>query len=321
MSTQALSVFPPMTSTRRLPRPHSGDGPQHILITLLGDYWFGRDELLPSAALVELLAEFGANENAARQAMRRLTQRGLLTQAKEGRSTHYGIPSDIVSAQRQRLAGAVTFGADFVHWDAKWTFVTFSIPEKERDARRLLRNGLRTMGFGALHDGVWINPHDRAAGAHELLDDLGIGQGHVMRADWQFRSGDLKAVAQAFEIDSLGEQYRDFIEEYEPRVEWARKTVDSKEALRVRTKLTNDWLAFRISDPELPHSLLPSDWPRRRARGLFLKLYDLLGPQAANRFRSIIESYDHHLASIVTFHSSPLTAQTISEVDRPRNQR
>lgn len=35
-----------------LPRSQNGSSPQHLLITLLGDYWLTREELLPSAALV-----------------------------------------------------------------------------------------------------------------------------------------------------------------------------------------------------------------------------------------------------------------------------
>jgi phenylacetic acid degradation operon negative regulatory protein len=295
----------PHARTRRLPRPHSGGGPQHLLITLLGDYWFARDELLPSAALVDLLAEFGANENASRQAMRRLTQRGLLAQGKQGRATFYGIPGDIVANQRLRLARAVTFGADFTDWDGHWTVVSFSIPESERDVRRLLRNGLKNMAFGDLQDGVWINPHDRRADAVELLDELGVGAGHVMRASWSLRDGDLDAVAAAFELDDLAQEYREFIAEYAPHRDDVTGRIDSREALLLRTKLTNDWLAFRLIDPELPADLLPPQWPRREARQLFLDLYDRLGPQAAAHVRQLIARYDDSMSRIVTHHAVP----------------
>ena len=60
----------------RLPRTQVGTTPQHLLMTLLGHYWFGRSELLPSAALVELLAEFDISTPSARAALNRLTKRG-----------------------------------------------------------------------------------------------------------------------------------------------------------------------------------------------------------------------------------------------------
>ncbi len=304
MTAEDVDLTSPHPRTRRLPRPHSASGPQHLLITLLGDYWFARDELLPSAALVDLLAEFGANENAARQAMRRLNQRGLLAQGKQGRTTSYGIPAAIVAGQRVRLARALTFGADFEDWDRRWTMVSFSIPEAERDVRRLLRNGLRNMAFGDLQDGLWITPHDRREDAMLLLDELGVRQGHVMRAEWELRAGDAASIAAAFELDDLGAAYTAFAAEYEPLLRWAAGEVDPREALQVRTKLTNDWLAFRLIDPELPTPLLPDAWPRRKARESFRRLYDLLGPAAAAHVREIVAEYDAGLSRIVSFHKT-----------------
>ncbi|GGD28611.1 PaaX family transcriptional regulator [Microbacterium faecale] len=304
-------------------RAHSGGGARHLLITLLGDYWFARDELLPSAALVDLLAEFGSQENASRQAMRRLMQRNMLVQQKQGRTTSYGIPQEIVASQRLRLARAVTFGADFTDWDGEWTVVSFSIPEPERDVRRVLRNGLRELAFGDLQDGVWITPHDRESEALHLLDELGVSRGHVMRASWALRDSATEEIAEAFDLASLADDYQRFIDELAPKLEWAAAGADPRDALRVRTQLTNAWLAFRLVDPELPASLLPDSWPRRRAREMFLRLYDLLGPAAASRVREILAAHDESLSRIVTHHSSPsvsfrLTPEMNRAVSRDR---
>ncbi|WP_203137589.1 PaaX family transcriptional regulator [Microbacterium sp. JZ31] len=315
----------PHARSRRLPRPHSGGGPQHLLITLLGDYWFAREELLPSAALVELLGEFGANENASRQGMRRLTQRGLLEQGKQGRTTSYGIPRGIVANQRLRLARALTFGADFADWDGRWTVVSFSIPESDRDVRRVLRNGLRNMAFGDLQDGVWITPHDREDEAVALLDELAVGEGHVMHAAWHLRAGDPAAIQRAFGLDELAASYEAFIEEYEPLRAWVGGTVEPREALVRRTKLTNDWLAFRLEDPELPAELLPGEWPRPRARELFLELYDSLGPAAARHVRQVIARYDEPLSRIASHNAIPrfgdaLTPELARAADEDRRR-
>ncbi|WP_166999408.1 PaaX family transcriptional regulator [Paramicrobacterium fandaimingii] len=293
-------------------RPHSSRGTRHLLITLLGDYWFARDELLPSAALVDLLAEFGSQENATRQAMRRLTQHGALTQRREGRTTSYGIPADIVASQRLRPARALTFGADFADWDQHWTVVSYSIPETERDVRRLLRNGLRTMAFGDLQDGMWITPHDRREEAVELLDDLGVEAGHVMRATWSLRDGDRAAIADAFDLTALGEAYEAFVTEYGALLAQASEPVPPAEALRLRTKLTNDWLAFRLTDPELPVAMLPSDWSRPRARAVFLDLYESLGPAAAAHVRHVIAHHDETLSHIVSYQVAPHSAEQVT---------
>ncbi len=313
----------PRSRDHRGARPHSGGGARHLLITLLGDYWFARSELLPSAALVDLLAEFGSQENASRQAMRRLMQRNMLVQEKQGRTTSYGIPREIVASQRLRLARAVTFGADFTDWDGSWTVVSFSIPESERDVRRVLRNGLRELAFGDLQDGVWITPHDREDEALCLLDELGVSRGHVMRATWALRESAMEEIAEAFDLDRLADDYQRFIDELTPKLDWAAGDADPREALRVRTELTNSWLAFRLVDPELPADLLPGGWPRRRAREMFLTMYDLLGPAAASRVREIVAAHDESLSRIVTHHSSPsvpfrLTPEMNRAVSRDR---
>lgn len=289
----------------RLPRPHTGNEPQHLLITLLGDYWFARTELIPSAALVGLLAEFGANENASRQAMRRLTTRGSLAQSKSGRTTFYGIPERIVAAQRARLSRAVQFGQDFTDWDGNWTVVTFSIPESERDVRRLLRNGLRSLKFGALQDGVWISPYDLRPEALELLDELHVIRGGVMTARWLNRGTNAAGIADAFELSELAEKYVEFATRHTEVLEKARAGAFSPaEALVTRTMVTNEWLSFRAIDPELPVAILPDDWPRKRARAVFIQIYDLLGPAAEVRFQEIIARHDAELATLAEHHSS-----------------
>jgi phenylacetic acid degradation operon negative regulatory protein len=61
-----------------LPRSQVGTSPQHLLMTLLADYWLDRTEPLPSAALVDLLAEFGASEPSTRAALNRLINQLLV---------------------------------------------------------------------------------------------------------------------------------------------------------------------------------------------------------------------------------------------------
>jgi DNA-binding transcriptional regulator PaaX len=130
---------------------------------------------------------------------------------------------------------------------------------------------------------------------------------HVLRASWTLRAGDREAIADAFELDELAARYAEFAEQYASQLDWAREGVEPREALRVRTKLTNDWLAFRLADPELPVGLLPDGWPRPRAREVFLHLYDLLGPAAAAQVRQIVARYDEPLSRIVT-HQGALRA-------------
>ncbi|GFJ95065.1 hypothetical protein [Phytohabitans rumicis] len=47
-----------------LPRMQAGGSPQHLLLTLLGDYWYGQRAPLPSAALVALLGSSASPRSA-----------------------------------------------------------------------------------------------------------------------------------------------------------------------------------------------------------------------------------------------------------------
>ena len=61
-----------------LPRKQVGPNPQHLLITLMGDFWHGRAVAVPSSALVDVLGEFDISPASARSALSRLARRGIL---------------------------------------------------------------------------------------------------------------------------------------------------------------------------------------------------------------------------------------------------
>jgi phenylacetic acid degradation operon negative regulatory protein len=58
---------------------------------------------------------------------------------------------------------------------------------------------------------------------------------------------------------------------------------DDIAAFVVRSELVHSWRKFLFRDPGLPESLLPPDWPGRRAAAFFDEHADRLLP-AANRF-------------------------------------
>lgn len=288
-----------------LPRVVTGREPQHLLITLLGDYWRGQREMIPSSALADLLAEFGVSEASARQAMRRLRNRDLLVQSKIGRQTYYGTPDRVAGPSAERRKRVFSFGLDFTDWDQEWTVLAFSIPEKERDVRRQLRHKLSELKFGMLYDAVWISPHNRVDAALALLETFEVGDATVMRSKIVPRPGHDLSFAEVFGIDELGQRYEEFADRLEPLVERVRDgRVSPSEALVLRTEVMSSWLNFRRSDPNLPFELLPSNWPRRRARELTYGIYDELGAAAEARFRQIVARADRELAQLASHHTS-----------------
>ncbi|TQS45453.1 PaaX family transcriptional regulator C-terminal domain-containing protein [Cryptosporangium phraense] len=284
-----------------LPRRQAGTSPQHLLVTLLGDYWNGRLEHLPSAALVALVSGFDVGEVSARAALRRLAHRGVLESSKVGRNTYYGLSA---SATRTIVASSsriVALGAEDQPWGGTWTVATFSLPEAQRDLRHLLRSRLRWLGFAPLFDGVWVSPRAAADEVREFLDELRIGSAAVLRAEEAVGT----PLISAWDLDEIRHAYESFLADTGPlRARLDGGDVGSAEALIARTRLMDVWRTFPALDPDLPEAVLPPDWPRRRARAVFGELYDELGPLAEARVRQVLARFDPGLAGLVRHHTT-----------------
>lgn len=283
-------------------RRSNGARPQQLLRSLLGDFWYWREEHIPSAALVELLAEFDITAAGARTAMRRLAARGLLTVRREGRTTAYGIPPRTAAVIVEHTYRMLTFGSSAPRWDGTWTVVAFSVPEEERGLRTALRTRLRVLGFAPLYDGVWVSPHDQTDTAAGLLDELGVTTATVLRS-----VGALAATgrqpSEAFDLSELAEDYRRFAGCYEPVLQRAKAgRIDPADALRIRTELGAQWRDFQRRDPDLPAELLPEDFARGEAQRVFVEIYERLGPVAEVRFRQVLARTAPELAELATRH-------------------
>ena len=271
-------------------QPKSDAGrPQHLLVTLLGDYWKGRRDPISSAALVRMLGEFEISALATRSALSRLTARGLLARSQRGRRTYYALTD---RAQRTLDDGArriFAFGATDAHWDGRWSIVTFSVAEADRDRRHVLRTRLRWLGFAPLYAGVWVSPHRDLEPVARALDELGIDDATLFEAEALPREGETVAPLRAWDLGGLRRRYEAFVRRFaRDRQRLRAGKLTPKEALVGRTELMDAWRAFPREDPDLPSEFLPRDWPRREARALFLELYDGLGAMAERRVAEIV---------------------------------
>jgi phenylacetic acid degradation operon negative regulatory protein len=290
----------------RLETRAAGDAqPKHLLVTLLGDYWWDRAEYLPSAALVGLASEFGVTPAAARVALSRLRRRGLLASSKTGRRTSYGLTQRarlVLAEGRERI---MAFGTRSEPWDRRWTVAAFSVPEERRALRHALRTRLRWLGFAPLYDGMWVSPHDAVGQALEVLRDLEVERATVMVATVPAGSPLARTPVTAWDLEQIRKLYEGFVEEYEPLLERVRQGgVGASEALVTRTALMDTWRNFPNLDPELPDELLPQDWPRRQARGIFAEVYNGLGPLAEVRVKQVVSQHAPELTGFVRHHTT-----------------
>ncbi len=274
-----------------LPRSQAGSSPQHLLISLLGEYWLDRDEHVPSAALVELASDFDVSPTSARAALSRLARRELLESSKHGRNTFYGLTGYAKQAMQSELQRILTLGTVDHAWDQSWNVVMFSLPEDRRDVRHLLRSTLRFCGFAPLFDGVWVSPDSDPTAALEGLKELGIENSTVLKSSVTHASGIGDPLA-AWDLDEVANSYRSFIADFSSlRERVATGAISPTEALVRRGAVLDAWSGFPDLDPDLPIAMLPADWPRHEAREVFVELYDALGPLAALRVTQVLKQH------------------------------
>lgn len=297
-----------------LPRNQAGPNPQHLLVTLLGDYWHGRVVAIPSAALVELLGQFDITPTSARSTLSRLARRGILELLRDGRTTSYRVQQHFLNAGESRGNRILQFGQEpSQSWDGRWLIVTFSIPDENRRGREALRTQLRSWGFAPLQDGLWVAVRANEQEVRAGLQELGL-EGVAAFSSKLIHPMDPAARQTLVDwpLDRIGQLYDEFADRYDPvRQRLALGVIAPTEALVVRTQIMDEWRTLVSLDPDLPADLLPLGWPRNRARATFVELYDGMGPLAELRCRQIVGAHDPDLVT----QTSHITTQLLDAAE------
>jgi len=257
------------------PGPATVHRPQSLLLSFLGALVLDFDlPPLPSMTLLDLLADLGVAEAAARATLKRMTQRGLFARGQVGRTAEYALTplaEDVLREARGRVASP----APFEHPAGEWTLLTYSVPESRRDLRHRVRSRLTWAGFGGLRDGLWIAPGtvDVAAvlGRSDLADAAGLADAFAARP---LPGTDLdRLVHRAWDVPGIREAHTWFIETWShpPRVAGS---------LAQLTLLGADWLSLLRTDPGLPAAHLGPDWPAPTSSAIYRRVFDGLEPAA-----------------------------------------
>jgi phenylacetic acid degradation operon negative regulatory protein len=284
-------------------RAFPGLRPQHLLVTLLGDYWYRREEPISAAALTDLLAEFGVAGPCTRSVLAEMSRRGLLELTPAGNGTGYRIThraAVMIAGGAGRIFG---FGLDAPAWDGTWTRVTFAAPDGIGRIRRPLIRRLRWLGFAPLRS-AWYAPGDRAVAVAEIMSELGVRSAAVSAGPMA-----REEPAAAWDLDSLRTGYEAFISRFAPVCDRAaRAEPGPAEALLTRTAIIDIWRSFLSLDPGLPGELLPPGWPLPAAARVFRAGYDLLGPLAIGRVRQVLGRQDPAAAGLAAYHTAAAMA-------------
>lgn len=159
-------------------------------------------------------------------------------------------------------------------WDGKWRVVVFDIPEIKRGVRDDFRWRLKKLGLALWQRSVWVTPFDmvKALNAYLIKNNL---SSHVqimvgMRVGEQ---GDREFAASLWPLLEINRRYTDLLQAWEKELGRQRS---GPERLAVVRKLHGHYLAILADDPQLPPSLLPTDWQSERASALFKTLRSTL---------------------------------------------
>ncbi len=266
------------------------------MLTLYGDYVLHRGGEIGIGSLVKLLGNFNLSEQAIRSAVSRMCRSGLLKAKRTHRKSYYSLTSEghsLLTEGAQRI-----FHRKKSHWDGNWNIVTYSIPERMRQARDRLRLELGWMGYGALGEATWISPYDLTREVRSLLKRLDIeGYVHIFSARHQSGTDPRKIISHCWDLGKIHRKYADFLAEYRPKLEEHRQrlqageTIESSECFVERFKLIHEYRKFPFFDPDLPGELLPENWLGPQAAAVFDEYHDSLTEKANEYFDSVSRSY------------------------------
>jgi phenylacetic acid degradation operon negative regulatory protein len=157
-----------------------------------------------------------------------------------------------------------------------WCLVSFSIPESARSVRHQLRRRLQWIGAGTVSPALWICPGHLRDEVLQILDELDARRwATLFETSAPVPSGSLaEAAAQWWDLEALHAEHLAFQESLDalPSAPFA-----------AYVHLIDGWRVLPYTDPGLPPSMLPADWPGRRSFDAFARLSaELAAPALAH---------------------------------------
>jgi phenylacetic acid degradation operon negative regulatory protein len=239
------------------------------------------------AHLIQLLADLGVEATVVRAAVARLTRSGLLRRAAGYELTEQGAA---ILAEGDRRLFERRSPTDIRDG---WVLVVFSIPERQRHVRHVLRVRLTRLGFGNTAPGVWLAPRWLLDDARGVVRRLGLTSFVQIYVAEYRGDDDMRAlVGRAWDLETLGGLYATFVQDWAPVLARLRRasSIDPRTAFAEYMRAQAQWRRLPLLDPGLPPEFLPADWQGGLAADLFFALREILDPPALQHVRALTRS-------------------------------
>jgi phenylacetic acid degradation operon negative regulatory protein len=244
------------------------------LFDLYGDHLRTRGGQAPVASLVRLLAPLGIAAPAVRTAISRMVRQGWLAPVRLADGPGYALTPQ--ASRRLDEAAERIYRHGDPQWDGQW-HVLIVERVSDRARRDRVRAALHYLGYAPLGDTTWISPR-----ASVELDALLVAE--RLRAEGFHASyaGDPRGLLErAWDLDQLARTYRCWLATASELVAGVSPDATDEVVFALRSTLVHEWRKFLFSDPGLPASLLPAQWPGHEAADLFRAESARLLPAAA----------------------------------------
>lgn len=256
-----------------------------LLLTILGEAVAPGGRKVWQETLVRALTTAGVSGPAARQAISRAVQEGMLTSDRVGRRALMTITDQAWDQLHDGRERTMSFGEP-QEWDGRWLVVVMTVPESQRHIRHHLRTELAWLGYGSLGNGVWISPQTtRLTATMKLLNtNEELADAYLFVSDTPVDHTPRSVARAAWDLNKLLDRYTQFLGQFIDA-----DPIGPAETFAYWIELITSWRHFPLLDPELPDSLLPANWPRTRSRELFRTLQETWTPTALDYFHGRIE--------------------------------
>lgn len=207
--------------------------------------------------------------NSIYKAVARLEKIGLLRRMRKEKKTYIKLTEKGKNAVRKhRKAGARLHR----NWDEKWRLVIFDVPEKKAQARRYLREYLKSLKFGKVQRSIWITPYDFGRLIDHFSKEMKLTDYIYHMTVTNFRGLNNVTLARTFwDIKAINSKYQDLIKKYsDPFLKLQQKKDNKSQSnlepgKRFLSSLLWDYQSIAAQDPHLPTQLLPLDWGQTKA--------------------------------------------------------